>query len=142
MTAAYRLDKASLDSIFHECQQCGACCKKYRRILLQPDEVGFIKKMGAQVGVDLKLSDLRGKSLAQAGAEARAAGKIYMIHPDDRGCVFLQKRDGKYFCKIYHYRPRTCQGFKCNLVDQSFLQLAAADAITLLGQNRFGLPLG
>ncbi|RLB62911.1 MAG: YkgJ family cysteine cluster protein, partial [Deltaproteobacteria bacterium] len=52
---AYRVDKSSLDSIFHECRQCGACCKKYRRILLQPDEVEFIKKMGGHVGVDLHL---------------------------------------------------------------------------------------
>ena len=138
---AYRVDKSSLDSIFHECRQCGACCKKYRRILLQPDEVEFIKKMGGHVGVDLHLSDLRGKTLAEATAQAKAAGKIYMIHPDDQGCVFLQKRNGKYFCKIYHYRPRVCRGFKCNLVDQSFLNLVSDDAITLLGQNQFGLPL-
>jgi len=97
--------------------------------------------MGGYVGVDLRLSDLRGRSLEEVEAEAKAAGKIYMIHPDDQGCVFLQKKNGKYFCKIYHYRPRVCRGFKCNLADQSFLDLVSDDAITLLGQNQFGLPL-
>jgi Fe-S-cluster containining protein len=138
---AYRVDKNSLDTIFHECRQCGTCCKKYRRILLHPDEIDFIKKMGGYVGVDLHINDLRGKTLAEASKEAQAAGKVYMIHPDDKGCVFLQKNNGKYSCKIYHYRPRVCRGFKCNLVDQSFLQLINDDAITLLGQNQFGLPL-
>lgn len=139
--SANRLDKADLDSIFHECHQCGLCCKRYRRIQLQSDEVEFIKKMGGFVGVDIRLDELRGRSLAEVEAEVRAVGRIYMIHPDDRGCVFLQKYNGKYICRIYHHRPRACRGFKCNFADRSFFDLIGGDAMALLGRNRFGMPL-
>ena len=64
-----------------------------------------------------------------------------MVHPDDRGCVFLQKRNDKHFCKIYHYRPRTCRGFKCNLADSSFLNIFGRNATMLLGLDAFGLPI-
>ena len=73
--------------------------------------------------------------------EAKSRGETYMIHPDDKGCVFLEKRDGKHVCKIYHYRPRICRGFRCNLADDTFLDILGDDAIWLLDQNRFGLQL-
>ncbi|HEB68003.1 MAG TPA: YkgJ family cysteine cluster protein [Desulfobulbus sp.] len=133
--------QAELNSLFMECRQCGTCCKKYRKILLHPSEVEFIRKMGGHVGVDVALNDLRENTMDTLVEEARAEGKVYMIHPDDRGCVFLEKRNEQYFCKIYHHRPRVCKGFRCNMADSSMLDLVAGDAIHLLGQNSFGLPL-
>ena len=133
--------QAELNSIFNDCRQCGTCCKQYRKILLLGSEVEFIRKMGGHVGVDVSLNDLRERSMEELVEAARAKGKVYMIHPDDRGCVFLEKRNQKYFCKIYPHRPKTCKGFRCNLADSSMLDLFAGDAIHLLGQNRFGLPL-
>jgi uncharacterized protein len=141
MTRHIDVDSTALKTIFHECQQCGTCCKKYRKITLQPDEVDFIKKMGGHVGIDVTLAEIRAKGLTRAREEAMAGGKIFMIHPDDKGCLFLQKRNGKYYCKIYNYRPRTCRGFKCNLADGTFLDLFGQDSINLLGQNSYGLPL-
>lgn len=141
MTTPSPVDHTALKSIFHECNQCGTCCKQYRKITLHEDEVAFIEKMGGHVGVDLSFAEIREKGLEQARADAKKNGKIFMIHPDDKGCVFLQKRDGKYCCKIYHYRPRTCRGFKCNLADGTFLSLFGRDSIHLLGQNAYGLPL-
>jgi Fe-S-cluster containining protein len=136
------VDEDALRTIFHECRQCGTCCKKYRKIVLQPDEVDFIKKMGGHVGVNVSMADIRKDGLEAATAEAKSKGKVYMIHPDDKGCVFLQHRNDKYFCKLYHYRPKTCRGFRCNLADDSFLQLFGGDsAIHLLGQDTYGLPL-
>lgn len=136
------IDEQALKTIFHECRQCGACCKGYRKIGLQPEEVPFIEKMGGYVGVDVSLGQIREVGLERAVSTAKESGKSYMIHPDDRGCVFLQHRDGRYLCKIYHYRPKTCRGFRCNLADDSFLTLfGGGDAIHLLGQNSFGLPL-
>lgn len=135
------LDPTTLNSIFTDCRQCGACCKRYRRIRLQPEEVPFIKRMGGHVGVDLNLNALRDHSLKELTDEAKKRGDIYMIHPDDKGCIFLEKRDGKYLCKIYHYRPRTCRGFRCNLADNSFMDVIGDDAIWLLDENRFGLRL-
>lgn len=134
------LDKHVLDTIFHECRQCGTCCTQYRKILLAEDEVEFIKKMGGHVGVNVSMNSIREKGLKEARREAQEDGKVYMIHPDDKGCMFLQKRDGKYYCKIYNYRPKTCQGFRCNMADNSFLNLFGGNATSLLGQDAFGLP--
>lgn len=135
------LDNASMKTILHQCRQCGTCCKKYKKVLLQGDEVEFIKKMGGHVGVDATLRELREKPLNQLIAEKREKGKVYMIHPDDKGCIFLEQRNDLYYCKIYHYRPLSCRGFRCNLADETFLSLFADGAIHLLGQDRFGLPL-
>lgn len=135
------LDNATLKTILQECRQCGTCCRKYRKVLLQGGEVEFIKKMGGHVGVDATLKELREKPLAQLIAENEKKGKVFMIHPDDKGCLFLEQQNGLSSCRIYHYRPLSCQGFRCNLADESFLSLFADDAIHLLGQDRFGLPL-
>jgi uncharacterized protein len=134
-------DAGALKTLFHECRQCGACCKNYKRILLQPHEVDFIRKMGGHVGVNASLSQLREESLASVIEAAKSGGRIYMIHPDDKGCVFLQKRDGKYTCRIYHYRPQVCRGFRCNMADNTFLDVFGQDATMLLGMDNFGLPL-
>jgi len=141
MTNDSPVDPTALRSIFSECRQCGACCKSYRKITLQPDEVDFIRKMGGHVGVSVSLSELRDRSMDELVEAATATGKVFMVHPDDKGCIFLQKRNGKYCCRIYHHRPRSCQGFRCNFADSSFLDLFAVNATHLLGQDRFGLPL-
>lgn len=140
MTAP-NLSQASLNTIFDDCRQCGTCCKQYRRILLQPNEAEYITKMGGHVGVDLELREIREKGIKQATEDAKKDGKVYMIHPDDKGCVFLQKRNEKYTCKLYNFRPKTCRGFKCNFADESAISLMSEGAIHLLGQNAFGLPL-
>lgn len=135
------VDPAALRSIFSGCRQCGTCCKSYRKITLQPDEVDFIRKMGGHVGVNVSLNELRDRTMDELVEEAKARGKVFMIHPDDKGCLFLQKRNNKYCCRIYHHRPRACRGFRCNLADSSFLDLFGSNAMHLLGQDRFGLPL-
>ena len=132
------LKAETLNTIFHECRQCGTCCKKYRKIALHSDEVAFIEKMGGHVGVDVSLSAIREKGLSEASRQAKESGKIFMIHPDDKGCVFIERRNGNHFCKIYNYRPRTCRGFRCNMADNSFFSLFADGATSLLGQNAFG----
>ncbi|CAG37092.1 YkgJ family cysteine cluster protein [Desulfotalea psychrophila] len=141
MTKNISLDASKLNSIFHECNQCGTCCKQYRKITLHHDEVEQIKKLGGYVGVDISIKEIREKGLQQAREDAEKRGKVFMIHPDDKGCIFLEKRNDKYVCKIYHYRPRTCRGFKCNMADDSFLSLFGRNAIHLLGQTTYGLPL-
>lgn len=135
------LNAEALKTLFDECRQCGACCKIYRRIRLHPDEVEFIRKMGGHVGVGASLAQLREKPLGKLIEEAKASGRVYMIHPDDKGCIFLQKRDGKYTCKIYNYRPRTCRGFRCNMADNTFMDVFGQGTTLLLGMDSFGLPL-
>ncbi len=135
------LETATLNTIFQQCRQCGTCCRQYRKITLEQSEVDFIKKMGGHVGIDLSLREIREKGINRAREEAAATGKTFMIHPDGRGCVFLQKKNDKHYCKIYHYRPRSCQGFRCNMADNSMMSLIGGDAYLLLGQNSYGLPL-
>lgn len=53
------LDKNNLDTLLQECRQCGTCCKTYKKVLLKPDEVERMKKLGANVGVMIRLNDLR-----------------------------------------------------------------------------------
>jgi len=134
-------EAVNLNTIFQQCRQCGTCCRQYRKITLEQDEVEFIKKMGGHVGFDLSLKDIREKGIDRAREEAAVKNKVFMIHPDDKGCIFLQKKNDKHYCKIYHYRPRSCQGFRCNLADNSMMSLISGDAYLLLGQNSYGLPL-
>lgn len=135
------LSTTTLNTIFHECRQCGTCCKKYNKILLQPDEVEYIEKMGGHVGVNVSLAAIREEGAENAIRKAKEDGKVYMIHPDEGGCVFLEKRNDKYYCKLYHYRPQTCRGYRCNLADNSMMSLFSSDAIYLLGKDKFGLPM-
>jgi len=140
MTRHIPQDTSNLNTIFHECNQCGTCCKTYRKIKLYEDEVEKITELGGHVGFDITFAEIREKGLQTAREDALKKGKVFMIHPDDKGCIFLQKRNDKYYCKIYHYRPRTCKGFKCNMADNSFFSLFGENSIHLLGQDSFGLP--
>lgn len=139
---ANRFDEDSLKTIFDDCRQCGTCCREYKKIILQPEEIEFIEKMGGHVGTSLSMAEIREKGLSAAMEEAARDGKVYMVHPDENGCVFLEHKNDKFYCRIYHYRPKTCQGFRCNLADDSFLQLFGGEnGMHLLGQDAFGLPL-
>ena len=132
-------DAQQLNTIFQPCRQCGTCCKKYRKIALEPDEIDFIKKMGGYVGFDIPLNNLRDNSLEQLVRNAEKRGQVFMVHPDEKGCVFLEKRNGKYFCKIYHYRPKRCRSFKCNMADRTFFDLFAGEEILLRNADQGAL---
>lgn len=136
-----KLNHQNLKTILQDCRQCGTCCKQYTKVVLQDSEVAFIKKMGGHVGVNTTLRQLREKPLTELLEDNRTLGKIYMIHPDDKGCLFLERRNGLYFCKIYNYRPLSCRGFRCNMADNSFFDLFGNDATCLLGLDSFGMAL-
>ena len=105
--------ESTLNTIFTPCRQCGSCCRKYRKITLNADEVDFIKRMGGHVGINISIKEIREKGLEQARRDAADNGKVFMIHPDDKGCIFLQRKNDKHYCKIYHYRPKACRGYRC-----------------------------
>ncbi|NBB76220.1 MAG: YkgJ family cysteine cluster protein, partial [Bacteroidetes bacterium] len=133
--------QSTLNTLFSDCRQCGSCCKKYRKITLGADEIDFIKRMGGHVGINISMKEIRHKGLEKARRKAAENGKVFMIHPDDKGCIFLERRNELHYCKIYHYRPQACRGYRCNLADDSMLTMISGDAHLLLGQNSFGLPL-
>ncbi len=124
--------KEQLDTIFYECRQCGLCCKTYKKILLMPDEIDYMKKMGAHVGIMVKMNDLQENTMDQLVKEAREKDDVFMIHPDDKGCLFLSKKNAEYKCDIYHYRPKTCRQFKCSLAENSLMHLIFKDPLCLL----------
>ena len=130
-----------LNSLFHQCRQCGSCCRRFRRVVLKPEEVPFIKKMGGHVGMEISLSATRDTPLDDLIKTAAAKGKVHMVHPDHTGCIFLEKRNEKFHCRIYHHRPEACRGFRCNLADGSLQNVFANNAMFLLGKSKFGLPL-
>jgi Fe-S-cluster containining protein len=133
---------ARLNTLFDACRQCGTCCKHYRKVLLEPDEIDRLRELGAEIGVMVGLNELREKTMAELISEAKGKKAVYMIHPDGDGCVFLQKvAGGGYSCNIYHERPRACRGFNCSFADRSMEQLFLADAIFLLGEDKFGRRL-
>ena len=140
-TSNFKLTTEHLDTLLLDCRQCGTCCKTYRKVLLEPDEIDRLRALGAEIGIMVRLNDLREKSMAELVKDAKGKKDVYMIHPDGKGCMFLQKVDDKYCCKIYHYRPRACQGFRCSLADQSMEHLLLNDATYLLGEDRFGMKL-
>jgi Fe-S-cluster containining protein len=123
---------SEMDSIFSDCRQCGTCCRSYRKIPLEPGEVDFIRKMGGHVGVDIPLNSLRKHTMDELVAREKEKGRVFMVHPDDKGCVFLRRVDNRHVCGIYHYRPAVCRNFRCNLADHSFLTLLAVDGALLL----------
>ena len=90
------VNEEALKTIFHECRQCGICCKEYKKISLLADEVEFIEKMGGHVGVNVSMAEIREKGLEGATKEAKKDGKMYMIHPDDKGCVFFLLGSGDF----------------------------------------------
>lgn len=135
------IDKQQLNTIFHECRQCGTCCKSYPKILLEPEEVEPMKKLGANVGYMVHLDDLRTHNINELANQEKVKHKIYMVHPTEDGCIFLEKRNDKYYCKIYHYRPKSCKGFKCNLADGTIKDLFMKDAMYLLGKDCFGFDI-
>ena len=135
------LTEYKLKTIFHECRQCGVCCRKYPKILLHEEEVEFIKKMGGHAGYLVPLKKFREKSLSEVIREEQQKDNMYMIHPDAKGCVFLGKRNDKYYCKIYHFRPKVCRGFKCNMSDNTMNDLFLNEPIHFLGMDKYGRQL-
>lgn len=135
------LDSAKLNTLFAQCRQCGTCCKSYKKVPLEPDEIERMKKLGAHVGLMLSLNDLRNADIDTLIKKEAEKGKVYMIHPDEKGCIFLEKKNEKCYCKIYHYRPKACQGFKCNIADNTISDLFLNDPIHLLGMDRYGRKL-
>ncbi len=91
--------------------------------------------MGGHVGIDISLKEIREKGLDKARKDAAVSGRVFMIHPDNRGCIFLERRNEKHYCKIYHYRPQACTGYRCNLADNSMLSMISDDALLLLNHD-------
>jgi Fe-S-cluster containining protein len=76
---------------------CGQCCKKLV-IRVSKGEIEKIRKLG------YKDEDFLERDLAYRHK--------FVLKRNKKGCVFLKKnKDGKYSCRIYKNRPKTCRQY-------------------------------
>lgn len=76
------------------CKRCGECCKKCI-IVLNKSDIKRIKKVGYREEEFLEID---------------AGGKPILRHINGK-CVFLEKENNKYSCKIYAIRPTVCKKY-------------------------------
>ena len=73
---------------------CGQCCKKLV-VRVNKSEIEKIRKLG------YKEEDFLERDLLYRNK--------FVLKRDNNKCVFLKKhKDGRYSCKIYKNRPKTC----------------------------------
>ncbi|MAE42359.1 hypothetical protein CMO93_01195 [Candidatus Woesearchaeota archaeon] len=80
-----------------ECDKyCGECCKKLA-IKLTKSDIYSIKNLG------YKEEDFIDKTLSKLGV---------LFIKNENSCFFLKKHlSGKFSCKIYEIRPKTCKDY-------------------------------
>ena len=78
-----------------ECDRyCGQCCKKLV-VRVNKEDIEKIRKLG------YKEEDFLERDLLYRSK--------FVLKKDNNKCVFLKKhKDGRYSCKIYKNRPKTC----------------------------------
>jgi Fe-S-cluster containining protein len=88
---AYRLslDKPGSDHLSPPCGDCSACCKHYKDIILQDDELEVF---------GWKMDDT-----------PTADGRQRLKMKEDGSCIYLSDRG----CSIYEQRPIACRHFDC-----------------------------
>jgi|TARA_B100001964_G_scaffold9662_1_gene10262 Fe-S-cluster containining protein len=76
---------------------CGQCCKKLT-IRVSKADIERIRKLG------YKEEDFLERDLLYRNK--------FVLKRDKNKCVFIKKsKDGKYLCRIYKNRPKTCQQY-------------------------------
>lgn len=76
-----------------KCERCADCCK-YLTIKLYKKDIKEIKKAGYAQDFFLEYDNYI---------------KSPILRRINKGCVFLGKKKGKYYCKIYEIRPKICR---------------------------------
>ena len=75
-----------------ECKQCGSCCKKLKKLIIDPLDIILwqVHKKEELLDFQMKgvLDDFKGK-----------------------GCIFLTMEKGKSTCQIHEYKPKMCRTF-------------------------------
>jgi len=82
-----------LDPHAFKCGRCGQCCIKLT-VWLYKEDIGRIKERFDE-------NYFAEKSLLDGNP-------VLVLKKNKDGCVFLEKRRGKYSCKIYGIRPKIC----------------------------------
>lgn len=76
-----------------KCKRCAECCK-YTIVKLFKEDIERIKKAGYKEDFFVRYD---------------SHIKSPVLRNEKGSCVFLEKKKGKYQCKIYDIRPRVCR---------------------------------
>lgn len=76
-----------------KCGRCADCCR-YLRVKLFKKDIEAIKEIGYN------------KDFFE-GYDAHIRSPVLKVR--NNGCVFLGKRKGEYYCRIYEARPKVCR---------------------------------
>lgn len=80
------------------CKQCGKCCLTFT-VKLSDKDMERIKQLC-----------YKKEFFAEPDNYDAKTGK-YSLKRVNKQCIFLRKRDNKYFCKIYEARPEICRKY-------------------------------
>lgn len=87
-------------NISEMCVKCAECCKSYPSVELSKNEIYSLEQV---TGLHFdNFTNTKGKAVV----------KGYFLQSQENGdCVFLDKDNGVYSCKVYEARPRICQDY-------------------------------
>ena len=77
------------------CKRCADCCR-YLTVKLSKKDIEAIKDKSYKEDFFIKFDRYI---------------KSPVLKNKDEGCVFLGKKEGKYYCKIYNIRPKVCRKY-------------------------------
>lgn len=80
------------------CERCGKCCEM-SIVRISKEDIKRIKREGYDENYFIK-RDIMSPGLNK-----------FVIKKIGNKCIFLKKKNGKYFCEIYKVRPLTCQRY-------------------------------
>src|SRR3989338_6250988 len=80
------------------CDSCAQCCKAFD-VKLFKEDIRRIKKAGYDEDFFMEPDGISRKP------------NDYVLRKQNGQCVFLGKRSGKYYCKIYDIRPKICRKY-------------------------------
>ena len=81
-----------------KCERCGKCCKTYI-IKVSKKDIKRIKNKGYEESYFLMHDSMS------------PGNNKFVLRKENGKCVFLKKKNGKYFCEIYKIRPLICQKY-------------------------------
>ncbi|MBD3164084.1 hypothetical protein GF323_02715 [Candidatus Woesearchaeota archaeon] len=87
------------------CSQCGKCCLTFT-VKLSDKDIKRIESLG-----------LKKEFFAEKDNFDPKTGKYSLKRPN-RGCIFLIRKNNKYFCRIYRQRPDICRKYPFNESDK------------------------
>lgn len=81
-----------------KCKRCAKCCLCLT-VLLSKNDINRIKKKGYEEAFFIDTENI-----------GPYKGKSSLKRKNNR-CIFLAKKNKKYYCKIYDIRPKTCKDY-------------------------------